>query len=170
MGITGRAQNSYTMDALTQLKDAGAITASAACLVGGVARVLDFGFTTPQGVIQVAYVPGDIVIDVSAIEVASTDEVYMIAYELSDDTSGNAVGFDAGDVVVCRGVVMLGCITTAAYLAGLNMDTMSGTGRIVLGVDNEVQGTLYRYARLATYIAGTIATGINYAAFLSRLG
>ncbi len=44
----------------------------------------------------------------------------------------------------------------------------SATGRYILRVHNDVQGTRYRYARVYTTVSGTVATGINYIAYLTR--
>jgi hypothetical protein len=44
------------------------------------------------------------------------------------------------------------------------VDTVAG--RRELAFCNEVNGTVYRYIRLYTFVAGTIATGINYSARL----
>ena len=50
----------------------------------------------------------------------------------------------------------------------LRGDQDSTTGRYILPVRNEINGTVYRYARVYTVVAGTIATGINYKAFLAK--
>ena len=44
----------------------------------------------------------------------------------------------------------------------------SAVGRYELPTTNEINGTVYRYMRLYTDVAGTIATGINYSANLQR--
>lgn len=166
MGITGASQHSYTVDADTQLKDAGLVAASAAGTVAAAARVLDFGRVDVNGVENIAFSRGDVILDVSAMEFDTGDETYYLVYELSDDASGGGAGFAAGDNVVARAMVLLG--DTATVLAGLNMDDMGGTGRMILAVDNEVQGTVYRFARIACYVGGTIVTGINYQAWYAE--
>jgi hypothetical protein len=45
---------------------------------------------------------------------------------------------------------------------------LSTAGRYVIPVRNEEGGTIYRYVRLSTLIAGNIATGINFSAFLAK--
>ena len=47
-------------------------------------------------------------------------------------------------------------------------DTTATTGRYILPVRNEINGTWYRYARLYTDVTGTIATGINYTAYVAQ--
>jgi hypothetical protein len=46
------------------------------------------------------------------------------------------------------------------------VDTIAG--RRELAFCNEVNGTIYRYLRLYTFVAGTVATGINYVGNLVR--
>lgn len=75
----------YNFDVDLQMKDAGAITASAAALVGGVARVLDLGAARWEGVL---------VINTTARDIADGNETYSIQIELS-----NAVGFGSGNEV-----------------------------------------------------------------------
>lgn len=153
------SQNSYTFDNDLELKDAGLVAATAAATVDAAAKQLDFGDTDVNGVENISYVPGHLVIDVDAMEFGSADEEYEVQYQLSDN-----VDFSAGTCVVKASVRFgLG--------VGLNVDNQAdgAIGRTVIGVDNEFQGTLFRHARLATFVAGTIAAGINYRAFLSRL-
>lgn len=153
---TGRSQNSYTFDASTQLKDAGAITASAAAQVGGAARILDFGvLAAGTSVVQVAYVPGDLVVDVSAIDGVTGDEAYQIHFQLSQSAT-----FASG--IFNRATLQMGDMT------GSTAEDEYGTGRVVLGVDNEHKGVLYRYGRIYMQIAGTTPS-INFVAYLARL-
>jgi len=157
MGITGASQNSFTLDADTLLQDADAAkTATGVGEIGGVARQLDFGNTSPNSVEQVAYVRGQVVIDVSAIDFTTTDEAYDIVLQLADDDSD----FTAATTVVSKPLAHLG---TAL---GTNGTAMSGTGRLVVGVDNEFQGTLFRHARLVFVIAGTTPSITFSAAFV----
>ena len=85
-------------------------------------------------------------------------ETYQLIYQLSDDASGNGQGFDAGDLVVVKALVHLGDVL------GPDGDQRYTAGRIVFGVDNEVQGTIFRFARMAHVLAGT-APSINYQAW-----
>lgn len=140
--------HSYVYDSLGQLKDAGLIAASAAATVSSVAKILDLGASS--------YIEGVVVIDVTAIEVATGNERYEIEWQLSSvsDFSTAALVFNAA-------TLNLG----DSSVNGSGAD--SGIGRYTLFVSNEFAGTVYRYARLYTRVAGTIATGINYSAFLS---
>lgn len=132
-------------DSLLEMKDAGLVAASAAAQVDGADKILDLGES---------YFEANLVVDVAAIEVASGDEKYEIEFQLSDSAT-----FASG--VVCACVLKLGDST----VNGSSAD--SGTGRYIQPVRNEFADTIYRYARLYTRIAGSIATGINYSAFLS---
>lgn len=139
--------HNYLFDAATEMKDAYLVAASAAAQVDSSAKILDLGASS--------YVKGTVVIDVSACEVASGDEIYTVAWELSSSAT-------FASTIVRRAEIQLG---DAVPLAG---DTDLVEGRYTLHVDNEVNGTLYRYARIYTTVGGSIATGINYTAFLCR--
>jgi hypothetical protein len=45
---------------------------------------------------------------------------------------------------------------------------LSAAGRYVVPFRNEEGGTLYRYVRLSTLVAGQVASGINFSAFLAK--
>lgn len=73
----------YNFDAELELKDAGAITASAAAQVGGEARVLDLGAARWEGVA---------VINTTALDLADSNETYEVQIQLSNSAtfaSGN---------------------------------------------------------------------------------
>lgn len=137
--------HNYVFDSLLEMKDAGLIAASAAAQVDSAAKVLDLG---------AAFMCGRIVVDVTAIEAAS-DELYEIELQLSPDAT-----FGTAGNIVCAQVLKLGHSSVNGSGAS------SSAARYVMPVQNEFGGTIYRYARLYTRIAGTIATGINYSAFL----
>lgn len=129
-----------TYDHATLLKAAGLVAASAAGSV-----ILDLG----DGLMQ-----ADLVIDISALEVATGDEIYTISLE------GSAVAaMTSGSVELARAVF-------GNNPAPADADT--SVGRHVVPVRNELNGTIYRYVRLHTTVAGDIATGINYSAFLAK--
>jgi hypothetical protein len=54
---------------------------------------------------------------------------------------------------------------------GLSASTVkdSATGRYELMFTNEQDDTIYRYLRMITVVAGSIASGINYKAFGAKL-
>jgi hypothetical protein len=129
-----------TYDHATLLKAAGLLASST---VGSV--ILDLGD---------GFMEGDMVIDVTALEVADGNEVYTISLEGS-----NVVGMGSGSVELTRSVFGNN---------GAPSDADTSVGRHVVPFRNELNGTLYRYVRLNTIVAGTIATGINFTAFLTK--
>lgn len=131
---------SFTYDNATLLKAAGLVATSAAGSV-----ILDVGN---------ALLDAYLVIDVSAIEVASTDEIYDICLEGS-----NVAAMDSGSVTLAR--IQMGNATAPA-------DADTDVGRFVVPFRNEQNGTLYRYIRVYTVVAGTVATGINYSAYIAK--
>lgn len=137
----------YVFDAAMELKDAGLVAASAAAQVDGADKILDFG-----GAIMTE---GDLVVDVTAIEVDTGNEKYEIEWQLSSSAT-------FASAIVVAAVLKVG----DSSVTGSSAD--NAIGRYVQGVSNEFAGTQYRYARLYTRIAGTIATGINYSAFLTK--
>lgn len=129
-----------TYDHATLLKAAGLVAASAAGSV-----ILDLGD---------GFMSADLVIDVTALEVATGDEIYTISLE------GSSVA------AMTSGSVELAKITLGNNPAPADADT--AVGRHILPIRNELNGTLYRYVRVYTTVAGAIATGINYSAFLAK--
>ncbi len=159
MGTQGASQHSYTLDADTLLHDAAALTATGAGEVGAVAKVLDFGGASPgTGVINIAHTKGDLIVDVRVIDVADADETYTLVYQL-----GDAVGF--GGVVVNRAQVSFGA---AGGLATSGATADGNTQRRIVGVDNEFDGTIFRFARLFAVIAGTTPSIEPYVWFAER--
>ena len=97
---------------------------------------------------------GDLVLDVTAVEVDNGDEKYTVHLEGS-----NAAAMGSGSVTLCN--IQLGNNTAPA-----DQDIVAG--RFIVPFRNEQNGTTYRYVRLYTVIAGTIATGVNYTAFIAK--
>ncbi len=137
-----------TKDTLLELKDAGLLAASAACQVGGNDQILDLGDGNWMG---------DLMIDVTALEVATGDELYIIGLQLSGQSDF------ASDIVEAVSVHM----GDATKLAG---DIDSPLGRYTVPMNNDFAGTVRRYARLYVTISGTIATGINFTAYAAKRG
>lgn len=141
--------NTRTYDTLLQLKDAGLVASSAAAQVSSSDKIIDLGS---------GRVKGDIIIDATAVEVDTGNELYTIIAEFSDSSS-----FASG--IVPGAMTYLG---DAAAIPG-GGDTDKGVGRYVLPFTNVINDTQYRYMRLYTLVAGTIATGVNYSAFIDKL-
>lgn len=142
---------SYSYDSSQLMKDAGLVAADAAATVASVAKILNVGEAAFRGVL---------VIDVSAIEVASTDEQYRICVQ------GSTSSTFASDV---QNLAVLPLGATAVNSGGAITST---TGRYELPFINEQNGVTYPYVRVYTDVSGAIATGINYTALvgLDRLG
>lgn len=100
-------------------------------------------------------VEGHAVVDVSAIEIASNDEIYKISLQGS-----NSATFASGIVDLAE--ITLG----AAEVIGGDVD--STVGRYIVPFRTEKNGTIYRYVRAYTDVAGAIATGCNFKIYLAK--
>lgn len=129
----------FVFDAATQLKAAGLVAASAD------GTILDLG----PGLFD-----GFLVLDVTAVEIASGNEIYTISVEGSSVAAMTSLS-------VCLAKIVMGNLVVP-------MDGATDVGRFVVPFRNEQNGVLQRYVRLSTLIAGTIATGINFTAFLAK--
>jgi hypothetical protein len=136
----GNIYSQFTYDDELSLKDAGLVDATAT-----ESTIVDLG----SGLVD-----GFLVLDVSAVEVASGNEIYTIHLE------GSTVDGMAS------GSVSLANIPMGNSPAPADADT--STGRFAIPFRNEQNGTIYRYVRIYTLVAGTIATGINFAAFMAK--
>lgn len=145
MAIT-RNQKDFTFDYAHRLKDAGLVASSAAAQVGGADKILDMGN---------ARFDGRVILDFSAIEAASNDEFYLVNVQGSDSSSF------AGTTHVNLGSAVVGDPTKT----GEGVDSTAASRR-ELAFCNEVNGHVYQYIRMYTFVGGTIATGINYVANL----
>lgn len=130
----------FTYDDALSLKDAGLVAATTTESV-----ILDLG---------AGLVDGLLVLDVTACEVATGDEKYTIHLEGS-----NVAAMTSGSVSLA--VTFMGNLTAP-------MDAATGTGRFAVPFRNEQNGTTYRYVRIYTLVAGNIATGINFSAFVAK--
>jgi hypothetical protein len=133
-----------TYDNAMLLKAAGLVCTSATSENGSV--ILDLG----EGLVC-----GDLVIDLIAIETGSSDERFMLSLEGStvaamSSTSVNLAQKNFGQLVAPQDAA----VTTL--------------GRYIIPFRNEECGTLYRYVRYQITGTGTIATGINFAAFIAK--
>lgn len=148
MGITDSKQRPQgTFDSDLEFKDAGLVAASAAATVDGAAKIVDVG---------IGLFRGCMIMDVSALEIADNDEVYDIVIQGSSDSD---FGTDTN-------IVELAAINlSAAEVKRTDCNKDDSTGRFKLYFDNENDGSYYRYLRIYTVVAGTVATGINYAAY-----
>lgn len=148
-GVAPAMANLYsqrTYDAAMLLKAAALVAATADGTL-----ILDVG----NGLLD-----ADLVIDATAIEVDSSDETYHIVLEGSPD----ALFGTAGNIVALARLVLGYGAATAKASDGVT----DVAGRFVVPFRNEKNGTTYRYLRIRTIVAGTIATGINYSAWVAK--
>lgn len=139
------SRNKRTYDHSLLLADSGSITASAAALVGGSAKVVDLGSGQCYG---------DIVLDVTELDVDSNNEIVTVGVQLSDSAT-----FASGIYQVAS--LALG---DASPLAG---DTDMTTGRYIIPFNNMIADDVTkRYLRIYYTIAGTVA-GFTATAYLA---
>lgn len=136
----GNPYAQFTYDDLMEMKAAGLLAASED------GSILDLG---------AGLVDGFLVIDLSACEIATGNEIYTVSLEGS-----NTAAMSSGSVCLAKKV--FGNLVVPMDAA------LSASGRYVIPFRNEEGGTIFRYARLSTLIAGTIATGINFSAFIAK--
>lgn len=151
---SAKSRPTYTFDANLEMKDAGLVASSAAATVDSAAKVLACG---------TGFFEGELVIDVTAIEVASGDELYNIAIQGSNDS-----GFSSGTEVEL-------CVLNLGDSSVTLSDTDNIVGRYTLPFNNRQgisstfpDGYCWPYLRVYTTVAGSIATGINYSAFIVK--
>lgn len=142
------SQKGATLDVALRLKDAGLIAADDICQVAGSDAILDLGEGPSR-------TDGRVIIDATAVEVASGDEQYDVIAEYS-----NSATFASG---IVRGASQK--LGDAVALG--NADVDNGIGQYELYVTNEIAGVVYRYMRLAVDVTGTIATGVDFTAHLA---
>jgi len=129
------------------MKDAGAVTSSAAATVDSSARVVNVGS---------GFVKGELVVDISAIEIGETDQIYTVAVQgcaVEDFSTGPP---DIEDL----GLMQFG----EATALGGNVDTEPG--RYVIPFDNKKDGVVYPYLRVYTTVAGSETPSVNFKAFI----
>ncbi len=106
-------------------------------------------------------VDSDLIIDATAVEVGSANESYQIILQGSPDAA-----FTAGTIANLAEITIGASGSTAVTLGLQGFDDV--LGRFLVPFRNERNGTLYPYVRLRTVVVGTIATGLNYMAFIAK--
>ncbi len=141
----------FIVDDLLKMKDAGLVATSAAGQVSDANHIEDLGG---------GFTDGNLIVDVTAIEIASDNELYTVMLQGSNSST-------FADGIVSLATLLLGA--NEVIVGGV--DTDSTTGRYIVPFRNELNGTVYRYARIYTTVSGTIATGggINFSAFLAKV-
>jgi hypothetical protein len=138
-----RNQKDFTFDAALELKDAGAVTADAAAQVDAADKIIDLGE---------ARADGKVIVDVATIDVVGNDERYLVIAQFS-----NSATFASG--VVNGPALIFGALEITLASADTAVPS-----RHELPFSNEINGTVYRYMRLFTDVAGATAS-IDYVAF-----
>ncbi len=133
-------------DVQHELKDAGLVATSQAGTVAGQAKVVNLG---PE------LVEGKLVIDVSALEIESNNELYRIKLQ-------GSAAHDFSSILEDLAILELG----AKEVLGGDQD--SQTGRYVLPFSNAKGLYAWPYVRLYTEVSGSVASGINFSAHLTR--
>lgn len=134
----------HTYDDDLSLKASAAVTSSAAGSL-----ILDLG---------IGEVRGDVVVEVSAMDIASNDELYDIVLQGSPDAAFGT----AGNIQELCAISL-----SAKEVKRTDSDKDDVIGRYVIPFANRHGETNYRYVRIYTVVAGTTAS-ITYRAFLTK--
>jgi hypothetical protein len=103
------------------------------------------------------FVEGDIIVDVSELDVDTGNEIVTIGVQISDDDDFSATYYQVASLA----------IGDAAVIAG---DTDMTTGRYIIPFNNLIKdGQAMKYLRLYFTIAGTVA-GFKCVAYLTKKG
>jgi len=125
----------------------GAFTVSAAGAIGATAQILNLG---------AGKVHGEMVVDVSAIEIASNSEYYHLALQGSTESA-------FGGTYTALAELKLGAKEV------LDGDQDSAVGRYRVPFCTEMpDGTVYPYVRIYAALGGSISTGITFSAHLEK--
>lgn len=134
-------------DALCNLNDGGLITVSTEGKVDASAVIFDTGGGRTLG---------NMVVDVAAIEVDTDDEIYDISLQGSSQSD---FASDLADLMILE----------LGYADVIESDVdRKELARYIVPFTNVFGNVTFRYLRAYCKITGTIATGINYTAFLTK--
>lgn len=147
IGVTRKA---YSMDRNTMFAEDLTLTATG---------VVQFAAANVQIDLGDGYYEGDLVVDITAIDTTSNDEVYTVLLE-----GGTVSGLASGAVEI---LAMRRLEDPAAAGGQGRANVEHGIGRYVIPFNNNSPlGTAYRYLQMAFTIAGTTPS-ITFSAFLS---
>ena len=141
-------QRIFNFDAALEFKDAGLVASSAAAQVASADKIVDVG---------VGRFEAWMILDVTAVEIASNDEEYYVIVQ------GSSSATFASDI---QNLAMIDFAATEVR-HGSGIDSL--VGRYEMLFVNEQNDVQYRYLRVFTHIEGDIATGINFSAFAAPL-
>ena len=128
------------------LKHGGLVASTVSGEYSGECVVCDFGAD--------ALMEATMFIDITAIEIASNDELYKISIQGSSKSNFSDTYEDLAILEVGAKEVLGG-------------DQDSEIGRYKVPFRNERNGTTYRYGRVYTTVSGTVGTGVNFTSFLA---
>ena len=128
------------------LKEEGLVASCNATVIAG-ATIVDLGLGLMEG---------HLIVDVSAIEIADNDELYTIVLQGSSES-------DFASTIENLAILELGANEVLDW-----SDVDSTIGRYILPFRTERNGTNYQYVRLICDVDGTVATGINFSAYLGK--
>jgi len=131
-------------DSGLDIKASAAVTASAAGSV-----IVDFG----DGLVE-----GNMIVDVSAMDIVGNDEMYDIILQLSPDAAFGTAGNIQDGAAISLG---------AKETKRSDSDKDDAVGRYIIPFTNEFGGTIYRYGRIYTVAVGATQS-ITYAARLAK--
>lgn len=148
----------YSFDVNLQLSDnAAAYTVDGYSQVGGADKVLDLGGNQAVTPTQQARIDAMCIIDVTAIDIASNDEVYRLKI-LGCNTAGFASGVaELAEICFGKGSVQVPATQSDAT-----------TGRIELPFCTERFNTKYQFVKLYIDVSGTTPS-ISFLAFVAVL-
>jgi len=142
-----RNSKDFTLDGSLELRDAGLVSADAASLVDSAAKIIDLG---------TGRVDFRVIIDMTVVEVATTNEILDIMCQVSSSATFASV------------VKTVGVLHFPAAAAASGDTDGTAVGRYELHGCNEQNGVIYRYLRLYEEYTGTIDTGFNFTAWLVK--
>lgn len=149
----------YTPDINLFIADgAAAQVATGWSQVGGGTASIDLGGNQGTSPAQQARIDAMLVLDVTALNIATGDENYRLVVALSNDPA-----FGAGNVVEGPSI-LLG--------KGAELDVGNGAdsvvGRYELGFTNQIAGSIYEFMQLYVIVSGT-GPSITFAGFVAVL-
>jgi hypothetical protein len=134
-------------DSLCEMKDAGAITSSEAAEVDSTAKIFDTGGGYTEGVLD---------LNVTVSTASSKTNLFTVSLQGSADSAFATPIVELANLEI-------------GDAAALRSTRLAGVGLYKLKWSNMFNGTVYRYMRVYTTVAGsTVGAGVNYTAILSK--
>lgn len=148
----------YSFDANLLLADGvAAITADGYTQVNGADGILNLGGNQSVTPVQQARIDCMLVLDVTALEIDTANEVYRLKV-LGDNTTSFAATRVLAEMTLGKGT------------AKVPSSTLDDTpGRYELPFCTEQDDVKYQYVKLYVDVAGTIVTGIDFLAWVAVL-